>query len=558
MPTCTQCQKSFQIHPDEVAFLKKMDFKFGNTTIPLPEPTACADCRSQQRTAHRNEQCLYQRKSDLSGKQLISLYPNEAAWGAPYKVYSPEEWWSDQWDALEYGRDFDFSRPFFEQFAELQKAVPRIALISMGNENSPFTTGTGYCKNCHLINSSENCEDCYYGKLLQKSRDSVDCSYLYDSERCYECFSVYNSYNCVHLSYGQNCSDCYFSENLSGCKNCFLCTNLSGKEYYFFNKPLEKEEYQKKVKEFMGSHANFQKAKEILAKLRLERVHKYANNTNCENSTGDFLQNTQNCFNSYDVNDSQDCRNVLVGVNVKDCYDCSNVYLKPELCYQFMGSIEAYHIAYSLYVFHSQNVLYSEHIYNSSNCFGCEGLHKKEYCILNKQYTKEEYEKLVPKIIEHIKKTGEWGQFFPTKYSAHAYNESLSSEYFPLTQEEVKKRGWNWHEDRTQAAYQGAKVTLPDHIKDAPEDTTDKILTCEATGKLYKIIPQELKFYRSLQIPLPHHSPDQRHKDRMKLRNPRTLWDRACQKCQKPIQTTYAPERPEKIYCEECYLREVY
>jgi hypothetical protein len=27
----------------------------------------------------------------------------------------------------------------------------------------------------------------------------------------------------------------------------------------------------------------------------------------------------------------------------------------------------------------------------------------KEYCILNKQYTKEEYEILVPKIIEHMK-----------------------------------------------------------------------------------------------------------------------------------------------------------
>jgi len=31
-----------------------------------------------------------------------------------------------------------------------------------------------------------------------------------------------------------------------------------------------------------------------------------------------------------------------------------------------------------------------------------------KYCILNKQYSKEEYEELVPKIIEHMQKTGEW------------------------------------------------------------------------------------------------------------------------------------------------------
>jgi hypothetical protein len=36
------------------------------------------------------------------------------------------------------------------------------------------------------------------------------------------------------------------------------------------------------------------------------------------------------------------------------------------------------------------------------------GLHDKSYCILNKQYTKEEYEELVPKIIEKMMKDDEW------------------------------------------------------------------------------------------------------------------------------------------------------
>ena len=36
------------------------------------------------------------------------------------------------------------------------------------------------------------------------------------------------------------------------------------------------------------------------------------------------------------------------------------------------------------------------------HCFGCVGFKHKQYCILNKQYTKEEYEKLVQKIIKQM------------------------------------------------------------------------------------------------------------------------------------------------------------
>jgi hypothetical protein len=36
------------------------------------------------------------------------------------------------------------------------------------------------------------------------------------------------------------------------------------------------------------------------------------------------------------------------------------------------------------------------------NCFGCTGLKHKEYCILNKQYTPEEYEQKVSKIIDKM------------------------------------------------------------------------------------------------------------------------------------------------------------
>ena len=65
-----------------------------------------------------------------------------------------------------------------------------------------------------------------------------------------------------------------------------------------------------------------------------------------------------------------------------------------------------------------------------------------QYCILNKQYTKEEYEELLPKIIEHMKSTDEWGKFFPTEDSPFAYNETVASEFYPITKDEVLKNNW--------------------------------------------------------------------------------------------------------------------
>ena len=99
---------------------------------------------------------------------------------------------------------------------------------------------------------------------------------------------------------------------------------------------------------------------------------------------------------------------------------------------------------------------------------------------------------------------------------------------------------------------------LPDHLDQIPDDILNWAITCEVTGKPFKITPQELRFYRKMALPVPRRSWFERHLDRFHQRNPRHLWKRNCMKCGKEMQTTYAPERPEIVYCEECYLKEVY
>jgi uncharacterized protein YbaR (Trm112 family) len=554
---CDTCGESFDIHADEEAFLQKIGWKFAGGDVHPELPTQCPVCRSRLRVTHRNERYLYRNTSAMSGEGIISIFSPEPTWGEPYKVYSQDEWRSDKWDPLTYGCDFDFDRPFFDQWAQLHKAVPRMAVTTLANENADYTTGTAYSRNCYLINSSEYAEDCYYGKLFQTCKNCVDCSYIYNSELCYECFSVSKCYGCQYVTQSQNCSDCFFSSNLRGCKNCCLCTNLDHKEYYFLNQPLSQKEYEKRMAEFRGQHALTREIRRVRDERRQAMINKYANIVNSEGCTGDYIEGSKDCTDCYDVSDSRDCRNVFVGVNVKDVYDCSNMYVKPELCYQILGTIETFNCAYCIYVFHSQNLLYCEYCFNCSDCFGCNGLTRKKYCVFNKQYTKEEYEDLVPRIIEKMREEGSWSKFFPAQLSPFGYNESVAQEYYPLSKNEASSRGYFWHE-RGEKNPKKQTYTLPNSVADVTDDIVEQALECESCKQNYKIIPQELAFYRQNTVSVPRQCPDCRYDVRAALRNPRTLWNRDCMKCGKAISTTYSPNRPEIVYCEACYRKEVY
>ena len=126
MQTCKQCKKQFNIDAQYQVFYKKMN---------VPEPTLCPDCRRQRRFAFRNERALYSRPCDLCKKTVVSFY----SVSYPGKVYCQDCWWSDAWDSKTYGRVYDPSKSFFEQFHELFLSVPQLALINTKSENAAFT-----------------------------------------------------------------------------------------------------------------------------------------------------------------------------------------------------------------------------------------------------------------------------------------------------------------------------------------------------------------------------------------------------------------------------------
>ena len=346
--------------------------------------------------------------------------------------------------------------------------------------------------------------------------------------------------------------------DLEGCKDCIGCAGLRKKQYCVFNEQLSKKEYEDfKSKLNLCDPETRKKMKSELERLKLEIPHRYMQSLNVENASGNYVFQSKNAKNSYFTDRCEDVAYCMQVVDLKDC--CDNNYTEEnELCYEYLGAYRNQNLLFSMFCNKVSESYYSHSCHNSKNLFGCNAIRNGQYCILNKQYSKEEYEALVPRVIEHMKKTGEWGEFFSIENSIFGYNETVANEYFPLTKEQALKRGYKWRDDDESNAYQGPTPTIPDNISDIDDEILKQILKCEVSGKLYKIIPQELEFYRKMKLPIPHRCPNQRHKDRLAMRNPQILWDRLCQKCSTTIRTSYSPDRPEKVYCEACYLAEVY
>ena len=155
-----------------------------------------------------------------------------------------------------------------------------------------------------------------------------------------------------------------------------------------------------------------------------------------EQSFGDYINNNEKAYVCFDLTDSRDCKYIYSGKEDEDCQDCCYT-VRSIRSLNCLSSVEAHNNICSAFSWNASNTLYSFSCYNSSNLFGCYGLRNKQYCIFNKQYSKKEYEKLVPQIIEYMIETGEWGEFFSPSLSPFGYNETVAQEYFPLTKEEA-------------------------------------------------------------------------------------------------------------------------
>lgn len=545
MKQCDKCSNNFEIMADDQAFYDKLGV--------LP-PVLCPQCRAQLRLSFRNERVFYKRACDKCATNVVSMYsPNK-----PYTVWCYDCWFADDWDATDFACDYDKSRPFLEQFKELWSAVPKIALIYVKSPGSEYTNISADNKNCYFIIESSNNEDSIHSYWIQECRDVIDTSFASKCELSYECDDCYNSYK---LKYSKGCHDCRESAFLfdcKGCSDCLGCVNLRQQQYCIFNQPYSKEEYFEKVAEMrLDTHAGVEAFRKAFAEFLLAQPRKYAEIVNVTNATGNYIKNAKNCqycFHCYDAEDNK--YGVHIWRNAKDTMDCDTAGRNAQVIYNSINSgLDTSNQIVCAVCWGSTFAEYSMYCFNANNIIGCAGLRKKDYCILNKQYSKEEYETLRGEIISEMKKRGEYGQFFPAEFSSFGYNESAAQEQFVLTKEEALARGFTWEETHRGTYGKETKQwqDVEDTIQGVLFDPTKEIFACTLCTKNYRIIANEFSFYQRLEIPLPRMCPDCRHARRFAARGPNTLFDRTCSNCSISIKTSYSPESPEIIYCESCY-----
>ncbi len=525
---------------------------------------------------------------------MLAMYAPEK----PYVVYCIKCYESDKWDPLVYSREYNFSKSFFKQLDALMKVVPRRALYQDFATNSDYTNYAVYMKNSYLTFGGHHYEDCVYCSQNFYLTNCADVDFSMKSEQCYQSVHLRRCNRVFFSAYSEDCNDSWFLYGCRNCHDCIGCTNLRSAAYCIFNEQYSKEEYEKKTKELtLDSWAAVQKIAEEASKNSLRYPRKYAWTRNAINSTGDDLEQVKQCVYCFSATEDENCRySFFVPTGAKETYDVDHVGLGTEYTYELHSGFGDSRVAFGNRIYYSHDIYYSDDCYNCAYLFGCVGLRKKEYCIFNKQYSKEEYTTMMQKIIEHMnavpfKDTNgafyKYGEYFPIAIIPFAYNETVAQEYFPITKEAAREHGFSWR-DREERNYQLTlqPESIPDRMADIEDNILEQVVGCMHRGNCneqcttaFRIIPQELQFYRKFSIPLPRLCPNCRHFERLRLINPMSLSHGKCNcaglsskngfyknsvahfhgqgLCPNEFETSYAPDRPEIVYCEQCYNSEV-
>ncbi|MDD5721430.1 MAG: hypothetical protein PHT16_03220 [Candidatus Pacebacteria bacterium] len=567
---CQNCKQNFLIEQEDFNFYEK---------IKVPPPTFCSDCRMQRRFAWRNERALHRNKCAKTGKSLISCFSSDS----PFTIYERDIWWSDEWDPLDYGLEYDFNRLFFEQFRELLEKTPQPNLFIGRCVNTSYGNYIGEFRNSFLVSASWIGENISYSSRANSCKDCMDMFTVKDCEFCYEDVSSLKCYETFFSHNADSCTSSYFLYDCKNCINCFGCTGLRNKSNCMWNVQLTKEEYDKKLKELdLGNFENFKKVSEEFEKLKLKTIRRFANIINSVDVSGDDIFHAKNCHHCFAIQDDmKDCKYVINAVNgEKDSYDAYGTGEKSELIYEAMDSgVYGSRQLFTLTVWECLNAEYCFNCHGCNNIFGCVGLRNKSYCIFNKQYSKEKFEELRLQIIEQMAKVPyfdkkgnsySYGEYFPIELSPFGYNETVAQDYFPFSKENILNEGYNYIE-KAKPEYSATceAKDLPDHINNTEEDIINLVIECASCKRPYKIIQNEYLFLKKFKLPLPRKCFECRHQERFKKVNPLKLWHRQCmcdktnhshgtKKCEVEFETSYAPDRPEIVYCEKCYQQEVY
>lgn len=590
---CNLSWKYFAIFQGDIDLLKKISPIIWKEKFTYPTPKTDSTIRMIKRMMFRNERLLYSSKSIISGKNIPTIY-HPSTW---IKSITWEEW--ENIDTVEYWQKYNFNNRFLDQFKEIFYKVPKLWLLNINNENGIYDNFSSWNKNTFLNADIMNSDNVSYSTTIKNVTNWYDLLQVNNSNYVYNCICSNNLNKCINLQYSSNCYDCGFSIRCKNCNNCWFCYNLENKSNYLFNKKVRIEDI-KEIKKNMQTYNWFIKLENIFKNKILQKtIRPDTRIINSENTIWSTVLNSKNAFICFDSYNIENCRYCLVWEYNNNCMDTTIFNRNSNYVYQAVCGWFLKKSHNCITWRESSNMFFCDFCIWCEYMIWCSGMKNKKYCILNKQYTKDEWLKLAPKIINQTKKEWLRWEFFPSEISPFPYNDTVVMDYFPvqkvidlkwnLLQPENKEWFWIvkvlepnkfisdafinfWWKDnmiiKRRTKNQDINISnnleiiksekLPQNINEINDSICSKIILCSTTWRPYRITKLELNFYRNMQITLPRIHQDLRHKKRILIRPPRFLYFRNSDKSWDETISNYNANVSFKVYTQKEYEQLMY
>jgi hypothetical protein len=480
---------------------------------------------------------------------------------------------------------------------------------SIGNSEDCFYSGpqTTYTKNsvsCGMSHHNEycyesvDCQSCYQLSFSQNCKNCIESSFLFDCQNCQNCLGCINLRNKQYHIFNKSYSKEEYAKKLEG-------LDLGNHDNL--------KRFEREFNTFRETHIH------RFATIINSTNSTGDNITNCKNCHNCFeaneSENCNHCFianhakNSYDTNSSYP--------STEGSYEAMSVIESPFNKLSLNMWANSSFNTYSDTCASSTNLFGCISLRKKEYCILNKQYSKKKYEELIPEIIKHMTDTPYTDSKGLVYK---YGEFFSIELSPLGYNETVSHQYFPLTKNEAVEHGYQWtdpEERELKTTIQA--IDIPKHIKDASDSIINDVIECEhkrecneACTGAFKIQEAELEFYKRFNFPLPRTCIKCRNYSRTKRRNTPHLWHRKCMcagktsnpvipsedgystvpveveeshsneiprqarddkkrtyintinhqhhgknHCPNEFETTYAPNRPEIIYCEQCYNSEV-
>jgi len=493
-----------------------------------------------------------------TGKPIVSVvHPASGV-----KVLPDNEWF--QKDFSEYGREVELKRAFFEQFYDLVRTVPvpayynyvapenSIAFISLGDQDSYFVIA---CKSKRT----------FYGSNAFDVEDTAEVMFSKNVQNSYNVIRSEKIYNCLFVREAYECTDSSFLFDCRNCEHCFGATNKRHAKYLWFNEQLSKEEWEKRRAQVDLSSSS----------VRIEYEKKFADlvnasvwpenfNLNTDKNAGEYVTDASDIVHGYNVcpgSQSVHYVNHATPVASRDSYICAGIYGSSD-CYYGLGFGMCSNVKYSLCVnTNGIDLEYCNSCYDCEHCFACVGLRRKKFCLFNKQYSEEEYWRLVDELKCAMLERGEYGEFPLMNFSSQYWKNSGSVQLYGATEEECRKMGARIFEPG-EAGAEGPDAnaelidmsTINDRV--STEELVGRVFFDSVAKRRFSYLKQELELYEKLRLAPPRLHPTRRIQQLYSEMNMPIFMKIPCQKCGKEIVVAKNNNYPvREIYCRSCYLK---